>query len=71
MVVHIIQACKDIKYDIPTDIEVEDIFPSIEDPSCKAWQLKLQGVETAGEGELNISKTDNSGICIAKKKYRN
>ena len=69
MVVHIIQACKDIKYDIPTDIEVEDIFPSIEDPNCKAWQLKIQGVETAGEGELNISKTDNSGVCIAKKKF--
>ena len=69
MVVHIIQACKDMKYDIPTDIEVDDIFPSIEDPTCKAWQLKLQGIETAGEGELNISKTDNSGVCIAKKKF--
>ena len=69
MVIHIIQACKDMNYEIPTDIEVDDIFPTIEDPSCKAWQLKLQGVQTAGEGELNISKTDNSGMCVAKKKF--
>ena len=69
MVTHIIQACKDMNYEIPIDIEVEDIFPAIEDPTCKAWQLKLQGVQTAGEGELNISKTDNSGVCVAKKKF--
>ena len=69
MVTHIIQACKDMNYDIPVDIEVEDIFPTIEDPECKAWQLKLQGVQTAGEGELNVSKTDNAGVCVAKKKY--
>ena len=69
MVTHIIQACKDMNYDIPVDIEVEDIFPTIEDPTCKAWQLKLQGVQTAGEGELNVSKTDNSGVCVAKRKF--
>ena len=69
MIVHIVQACKDMNYDIPVDIEAEDIFPTIEDPSCKAWQLKLQGVETAGEGELNVSKADNSGVCVAKKKF--
>ena len=69
MITHIIQACKDMNYDIPVDIEVEDIFPTIEDPTCKAWQLKLQGVQTAGEGELNVSKTDNSGVCVAKKKF--
>ena len=69
MIVHIVQACKDMNYDIPVDIEAEDIFPTIEDPSCKAWQLKLQEVETAGEGELNVSKTDNSGVCVAKKKF--
>ena len=70
MIVHIVQACKDMNYDIPVDIEAEDIFPTIEDPTCKAWQLKLQGVETAGEGELNVSKTDNSGVCVAKKKFQ-
>ena len=69
LIMHIIQACKDINYDIPADIEVEDILPAIEDPECKAWQLKLQGVQTAGEGELNVSKTDNAGVCVAKKKY--
>ena len=69
MIGHIVEACKDMKYDIPTDIEAKDIIPSIEDLSCKAWRLKMQGVETAGEGELNVSKTDNSGLCVAKKKF--
>ena len=69
MIVHIVEACKDMNYDIPMDIEAEDIFPTIKDPTCKAWQLKMQGVETAGEGELNVSKTDNSGMCVAKKKF--
>ena len=69
MVTHIIQACKDMNYEIPTDIEVDNIFPTIEDPTCKAWQLKLQRIQTVGEGELNISKTDNSGMCVAKKKF--
>ena len=69
LIVHIIQACKDMNYDIPADIELEDILPMIEDPECKAWQLKLQGVQTAGEGELNVSKMDNAGVCVAKKKY--
>ena len=41
LVTHVVQACKDMNYDIPVDIEAEDIFPTIEDPECKAWQLKL------------------------------
>ena len=69
MIGHIVEACKDMKYDIPTDIEAKDIIPAIEDLSCKAWRLKMQGIETAGEGELNVSKTDNSGVCVAKKKF--
>ena len=69
MIGHIVEACKDMKYDIPTDIEAKDIIPAIDDLSCKAWQMKMQGIETAGEGELNVSKTDNAGICIAKNKY--
>ena len=69
LIVHVIQACKDMNYEIPADIEVNDILPTIEDPECKAWPLKLQGVQTAGEGELNVSKTDNAGVCVAKKKY--
>ena len=69
LIMHVIQACKDMNYEIPVDIEVGDILPTIEDPECKAWQLKLQGIQTAGEGELNVSKTDNAGVCVAKKKY--
>ena len=69
MIGHIVEACKDMKYDIPTDIEAKDIIPAIDDLSCRAWQMKMQGIETAGEGELNVSRTDNSGICVAKKKY--
>ena len=70
LITHVIEACKDMNYEIPTDIEAKDIIPTIEDPTCKAWQLKLQGVKTAGEGELNLSKADNAGICVAKKKYK-
>ena len=69
LVTHVIEACKDMKYDIPADLEADDIFPTIADPNCKAWTLKMQGIQTAGEGELNVSKTDNAGICVAKKKY--
>ena len=69
LVTHVIEACKDMKYDIPADLEADDIFPTIADPECKAWRLKVQGIQTAGEGELNVSKTDNSGICVAKKKF--
>ena len=69
LVTHVVQACKDMKYDIPADLEAQDIFPTIEDPDCKAWQLKMQGIQTAGEGELNVSKADNSGVCVAKKKF--
>ena len=69
MIGHIVEACKDMRYDIPADIEAKDIIPAIDDLSCKAWQMKLQGIETAGEAELNVSKTDNAGICIAKNKY--
>ena len=69
LVTHVIEACKDMKYDIPADLEADDIFPTIADPNCKAWMLKLQGIQTAGEGELNVSKTDNAGVCVAKKKY--
>ena len=69
LVTHVIEACKDIKYDIPADLEANDIYPTIQDPECKAWRLKIQGVQTAGEGELNVSKTDNSGIYVAKKKF--
>ena len=70
LITHVIEACKDMNYEIPTDIEAKDILPTIEDPTCRAWQLKLQGVKTAGEGELNLSKADNAGICVAKKKYK-
>ena len=56
---HVIEACKDMNYEIPAEIEASDILPTIEDLTCKAWQLKLQGVQTAGEGELNVSKADN------------
>ena len=66
---HVIEACKDMNYEIPTDIEAKDILPTIEDPTCRAWQLKLQGIQTAEEGELNILKADNAGICMAKKKF--
>ena len=66
---HVIEACKDMNYEIPAEIEASDILPTIEDLTCKAWQLKLQGVQTAGEGELNVSKADNSGVCVAKRKY--
>ena len=37
LVVHVVEACKDRNYDIPVDIEAEDIFPTIKDPECKAW----------------------------------
>ena len=66
---HVIEACKDMNYEIPAEIEASDILPMIEDLTCKAWQLKLQGVQTAGEGELNVSKADNSGVYVAKRKY--
>ena len=69
LITHVIDACKDMNYEIPVDIDASDILPMIEDPTCKAWQLKLQGVQTAGEGELNVSKTDNAGVCVAKRKY--
>ena len=69
LITHVIEACKDMNYEVPTDIDVADILPTIEDPTCKAWQLKLQGIQTAGEGELNVSKGDNAGVCVAKKKY--
>ena len=69
LVTHVIEACKDMKYDIPADLEADDIFPTIADPNCKAWMLKIQGIQTAGEGELNVSKTDNAGICVAKKQF--
>ena len=69
LVTHVIEACKDMKYDIPADLEADDIFPTIHDPECKAWRLKLQGVKTAGEGELNVSKSDNSGVCVARKQF--
>ena len=69
LITHVIEACKDMNYEIPVDIEASDILPTIEDLTCKAWQLKLQGVQTAGEGELNVSKADNAGVCVAKRKY--
>ena len=69
LITHIIEACKNMNYEIPTDLEASDILPAVEDPTCRAWQLKMQGVQTAGEGELNVSKADNAGICVAKKKF--
>ena len=69
LIANVIEACKNINYEIPDDLEASDILPTIEDPTCKAWQLKLQGVQTAGKGELNVSKADNLGVCIAKRKY--
>ena len=69
LITHVIEACKEMKYEIPAEIEASDILPTIEDLTCKAWQLKLQDVQTAGEGELNVSKADNSGVCVAKRKY--
>ena len=69
LITHVIEACKEMKYEIPVEIEASDILPTIEDLTCKAWQLKLQGVQTAGEGELNVSKADNSGVCVAKRRY--
>ena len=50
LITHVIEACKDMNYEIPADIDASDILPTIEDPTCKAWQLKLQGVQMAGEG---------------------
>ena len=69
LITHVIEACKDMNYEIPTDLEASDILPAVEDPTCRAWQLKMQGVQTAGEGELNVSKADNAGVCVAKKKF--
>ena len=69
LITHVIEACKDMNYEIPADIDTSDILPMIEDPTCRAWQLKLQGIQTAGEGELNVSKADNAGVCVAKRKY--
>ena len=69
LIANVVAACKEMNYEIPSDLDVGDILPAVEDPTCKAWQLKLQGVQTAGEGELNPSKADNAGVCVAKKKY--
>ena len=69
LIANVIVACKEMNYEIPSDLDVGGILPAVEDPTCKAWQLKLQGIQTAGEGELNLSKADNAGVCVAKKKY--
>ena len=58
-----------MNYEIPAEIEASDILPTIEDLTCQGLATETAGVQTAGEGELNVSKADNSGVCVAKWKY--
>ena len=66
---NVIVLCRRMEYEIPADINMKSIIGAIEDPKCRAWFLKMQGVKTAGQGDLPTSKSDNAGVCIAKKKY--
>ena len=56
LITHVIEACRDMNYEIPADIDASDILPTIEDPTCKAWQLKLQGVQTSRRGGIKHIK---------------
>ena len=45
-------ACKANKQTICNDAVVDDVLPSIKDPLCKAWKLKLNGKESVNPTTL-------------------